>query len=202
MHTYQQLQKELDFIDELPVTEDWSAAADFLFLIKEYCIEKKPEVIVECSSGLTSLILAKCCQINSMGKVYSLENGKEYADISQLNLNNAGLDDWAHIVHAPLEAVSINDNNYDWYSLSEMPESSIDMLVIDGPPGFIQKHSRFPAIPLLFDKLSDQSRVFLDDAARDEEKELVAMWLQMYPFIEHEYIETERGCSVLKINKI
>jgi len=202
MQTYQQLQKELDFNEELPVTADWSAAADFLFLIKEYCLKDKPEVIVECSSGLTSLTLAKCCQINGAGKVYSLENGKAYADASQLNLNNAGLAEYANIIHAPLEPVTINDNKYDWYTLSEMPDLSIDMLVIDGPPGFIQKHSRFPAIPLLINKLSDQSRVFLDDAGRDEEKELVAMWLEMYPFIEHEYIETERGCSILKINKI
>jgi len=202
MQTYQQLQKELGFKEELPVTADWSAAADFLFLIKEYCLESKPRVIVECSSGLTSLTLAKCCQINGVGKVYSLENGKEYADASQLNLKNAGLNDYANIIHAPLEPVTINDNNYDWYSLSELPDLKIDMLVIDGPPGFIQKHSRFPAIPLLLNKLTDQSCIFLDDAARDEEKELVSMWLQMYPFIEHEYIATERGCSLLKINKL
>ncbi|MES9855801.1 MAG: hypothetical protein ABW166_04240 [Sedimenticola sp.] len=40
------------------------------------------------------------------------------------------------------------------------------MLVIDGPSGFIQKHSRYPALPLLFDKLSNNGMVFLDDAAR------------------------------------
>ena len=202
MQTYQQLQKELGFRDELPVTVDWSAAADFLFLIKECCLERKPKVIVECSSGLTSLTLAKCCQINGTGKVYSLENGKEYAEASKLNLKNADLNDYADIIYAPLESVSINDNKYDWYSLSEFPDIKIDMLVIDGPPGFIQRHSRFPAIPLLLDKLADQSIIFLDDAARDEEKELVAMWLRMYPFIEHEYIKTERGCSILKINRL
>lgn len=201
MQNYQQLQKELGFRDDLPVTADWSAAADFLFLIKEYCLETKPQVIVECSSGLTSLTLARCCQLNETGKVYSLENGKEYADKSQLNLNNTGLEDFADIIYAPLQPVIINDNSYDWYSLSDLPDLKIDMLVIDGPPGFIQKHSRFPALPLLMDMLSNDSCVFLDDAARDEEKELVAMWVEMYPYLEHRYIDAERGCSILKINK-
>lgn len=201
MQNYQLLQKELGLKDDLPVTADWSAAADFLFLIKEYCLENKPQVIVECSSGLTSITLARCCQINKSGQIYSLENGKKYADISQLNLKNTDLAAFADIIYAPLQPITINDNSYDWYSLSDLPDFKIDMLVIDGPPGFIQKHSRFPALPLLMDRLTNNSCVFLDDAARDEEKELVAMWLEMYPYIEHQYIDTERGCSVLKINK-
>jgi len=201
MQNYQQLQKELGLKFGFPVSKDWSAAADFLFLIKEYCIESKPKVIVECSSGITSLTLAKCCQLNEVGKVYSLENGEEYADISQLNLKNEGLEGYADIIHAPLQTVTINANEYDWYTLADCPDLKVDMLVIDGPPGFIQKHSRFPALPLMIDKLTNQSCVFLDDAGRDEEKELVAMWLDMYPYIEHQYIDTERGCSMLKINK-
>ena len=74
------------------------------------------------------------------------------------------------------------------------------MLVIDGPSGFIQKHSRFPALPVLFDRLAKNSIIFLDDAAREDEKEIVAMWENTG--IEHEYIETERGCSIFKVNKL
>lgn len=202
MQTYQQLQKDLGYEKELPVTLDWSAAADFLFLIKEFCQKVKPEIIVECSSGLTTLTLAKCCQMNEKGQVFSLENGNEYAVQSRLNLENFSVDSQASIIHAPLQQVSVNDRNYDWYELKNLPDLKIDMLVIDGPPGFIQKHSRFPALPLLFDRMADKSIVFLDDAAREEEKELVDMWLSMYSEVEHEYIETERGCSVLRINKV
>jgi len=202
MQTYQQLQKELSFESELPVTVDWSAAPDFLFLIKEYAQKTKPQTIVECSSGLTTLTLAKCCQLNGQGQVYSLENGEEYVEQSRNNLIAFNLEEHARVIHAPLSSILIEDKQYDWYSLSELPEQKIDMLVIDGPPGFIQKHSRFPAIPLLFEHLADNSIVFLDDAAREEEKELVTMWVEQYPEIEHEYVETERGCSILKINKV
>jgi len=201
MQNYQQLQKELGMKDALPVTVDWSAAADFLFLIKEYCLENKPQVIVECSSGLTSITLARCCQINMSGQVYSLENGEEYANQSRDNLKMFSLDPFATILHSPLDKVSIDESSYDWYKLTDLPDVKIDMLVIDGPPGFIQRHSRFPALPLLFDRLAEKSIVFLDDAARAEEKQLVSMWLDLYPEIEHEYVETERGCSILMVNK-
>jgi len=201
MISYQQLQKELNFENELPVTPDWSAAADFLSLIKEYCLESQPQSIVECSSGLTTLTLARCCQMNGDGRIFSLENGEEYANQTRANLKRFEVDKFVSVIHAPLEKTLVQGEYYDWYGLNGVEDINIDMLVIDGPPGFIQKYSRFPALPLLFDQLADQSMVFLDDAARDEEKELVKMWLTLYPEIKHEFIETERGCSVLTVNK-
>ncbi|MDH5711928.1 MAG: class I SAM-dependent methyltransferase, partial [Gammaproteobacteria bacterium] len=86
-------------------------------------------------------------------------------------------------------------------SLDSLPDVPIDILVIDGPPGFLQKNSRYPSLPLLFDRLSESCSVFLDDAARDDERELVAQWLIEYPGLQHAYHDFERGCSVLKINK-
>jgi len=201
MKTYKQLQKSLELEYELPVTKDWSAAADFLFLIKEYCLKEKPEIIVECSSGTSSLILAKCCQINKTGHVYSLENGKEYQLKTQERLKQFHLENNADIFHAPLKTKRVNNENYEWYETKKIENLKIDMLVIDGPPGFIQKHSRYPALPVLFNQLADNVCVFLDDAARDEEKEIVEKWLNQYTELNHEYIETERGCSILKMIK-
>ncbi len=201
MKTYKQLQESLDLEYDLPITQDWSAAADFLFLIKEYCLEKKPEIIVECSSGISSLILAKCCQINKIGHVYSLENGKEYHLKTQEILKQYRLENNADILHAPLETRIINNEKYEWYETKKIENLKIDLLVIDGPPGFIQKHSRYPALPVLFDRLADNACVFLDDAGRKEEKEIVEQWLNQYSELKHEYIETERGCSVLKVTK-
>ena len=72
------------------------------------------------------------------------------------------------------------------------------MLVIDGPPGFLQKHSRYPALPMLNERLAEYCAVFLDDAAREDEQELVRRWLKENPGFQVEYIENERGCYILK----
>ena len=201
MQTYTQIQKDLNLKQPLPITPDWSAAADFLELIKRHCLEVKPAMIVECSSGATTVVLAQCCKLNNQGKVFSLENGEEYAINTRNNIKEAGLDSYAEVIHAPLEMVEVNNENYQWYETKNLPNQKIDMLVIDGPPGFIQKHSRLPALPLLFDRLADNAVVFLDDADRDEEREIVEMWLGIDSGIEHEYVETERGCSMLMVNK-
>ncbi len=201
MQTYRQLQQELNLEHELPVTPDWSAAADFLFLIKNHCLEEKPEIIVECSSGLTSLILSRCCQINNRGHVYSLENGQEYQQQTIENLSQFELEKYIDVFYAPLINLTINQADYKWYHSESVEKLKINMLVIDGPPGFIQKHSRYPALPVLFDQLTDGACVFLDDAVRDDEKELVDMWLKEHPGLSHEFIETQRGCSVIKVKK-
>lgn len=200
MNPYSAIQAKLGLNELLPYTPDWSAAPDFIGLIVDHVLQAKPEVIVECSSGLTTLVLTRCCQLNGRGRVISLENGEEYAEKTRQQLKAFGLEDYAQVIHAPLAKVSL-DRDYDWYSLESLPDVLIDMLVIDGPPGFIQKNSRYPALPLLFEKFSKQAKVFLDDAARDDEKELVAQWQAEYSNVEHEHIDFERGCSVLEINK-
>ena len=199
LSSYVALREQLDLNKDFPCTPDWSAAADFLKIIADYCLEYKPTTILECSSGLTTLILARCCQINNYGKVFSLENGEEYVNKTNLSLKQYQLQDHASVIHAPLKEIEVNKQTYQWYDTDNIPETQIDMLVIDGPPGFIQKNSRYPALPLLYKKLANQSRIYLDDAAREDEQHIARQWQKAFQSITHRYIETERGCSVFEI---
>ncbi|MCG8426733.1 MAG: class I SAM-dependent methyltransferase [Chromatiales bacterium] len=198
---YLSLRDRLDLKQGLPYTPYWSAGPDFLKVITEHCLQHRPNTVVECSSGLTTLMLARCCQLNQQGHVYSLENGEQYAEASREHLQRYQLTTEATVIHAPLETKSANGKPFQWYAIDQLPKGSIDMLVIDGPPGFLQKHSRYPALPLLFDRLADHCTIFMDDADRDDEREIVELWLSEYPELTHEFIKTERGCSVLTLNR-
>ncbi|NOQ89979.1 MAG: class I SAM-dependent methyltransferase [Gammaproteobacteria bacterium] len=198
--SYLSLEKHLEFKKPLPIVEHWSAAADFLSVIADYCLQEKPQTIVECSSGISSLVLSQCCMLNQSGHVYSLENGADYVRQTQQRLAGFSLSDYCDVIHAPLQEVPVDEQVFQWYGLSELPELEIDLLVIDGPPGFLQKQSRFPALPLLQDKMAEKCTIFLDDAARDDEQELVKRWLNMCPEFNFEYIDNDRGCSVLRRN--
>ncbi len=197
MLSYQFLEKKLGFDKKLPVTEHWSAAADFLALISDYCLDNNPQVIVECSSGTSSLVLSQCCRLNNSGHVYSLENGEEFVMQTVLQLSDFSLAEYCDVIHAPLIDTQQGSECFQWYSLEKLPEVKIDMLVIDGPPGFLQKFSRYPALPLLNDRLAEHCVIFLDDAAREDEQELVQSWLKESPEFRAEYIENERGCYIL-----
>ncbi len=198
MSSYLSLEKKLGFDKPLPFTEHWSAAPDFLALISDYCLQEKPQVIVECSSGTSSLVLSQCCRLNQRGRVFSLENGEEYAVKTAQQLADFSLTEYCDVIHAPLQDTPVADEDFQWYALNALPAIKIDLLVIDGPPGFLQKHSRYPALPMLAERLAKHCTVFLDDAARDDEQELVQRWLAAYPDFQAEYIENERGCFILK----
>ena len=71
-------------------------------------------------------------------------------------------------------------------------------LVIDGPPGQIQKISRYPALPVLHKYLADEVVILMDDAARADEKTIVDMWTHEFPEFEHEYRSAEKGASILR----
>lgn len=90
------------------------------------------------------------------------------------------------------------EETFQWYALRALPAIKIDLLVIDGPPGFLQEQSRYPALPMLADRLAAHCTVFLDDAARDDEQALVQRWLAAYPDFQAEYVDNERGCFILK----
>ncbi len=202
MPGYNSLEKKLGFLKPLPVDENWSAAEDFLQLISDFCLQEKPRVIVECSSGVSSLVLARCCQLNRQGHVYSLENGSRFVKQSEQQLSAYSLNDYCDVIFSPLTGIVLNAENYQWYDINTFSEieteSRIDMLVIDGPPGFLQKNSRYPALPVLMTRLADSCSIFLDDAGRDDEKNIVEYWLRQFPEFQLTYIDNERGCSILK----
>jgi len=198
---YTSLLHQLQLQAGIPYTPNWSAAADFLQLIVDYCLEAKPVSVLECSSGLTTLMLARCCQHNGRGRVASLEDGDVFADRVRTYLKHYGLTDCASVLHAPLHRTLVDGVEYAWYDSRFLPAGNIEMLVIDGPSGFIQKNSRYPALPLLYPRLADGCRVFLDDAARADEQEIVAQWQARFPGLEVDYVPTSRGCAVLTVRK-
>ncbi len=67
------------------------------------------------------------------------------------------------------------------------------MLVIDGPPEAVGPLARYPAGPSLFPSLSVGATVFLDDAARDDEKRIIERWQREFPDLERQDHDCEKG---------
>lgn len=193
---YLALLQRLDLRLGATYDRNWSAAPDFLGLIVDHTLTTRPTTIVECGSGITTLLLARCLEINRHGRLYSLENGVEYATRTRAELARYHLD--ANVIDAPLKPCRIDGREHLWYDSAGLPDLKIDMLVIDGPPGSIQRHARYPALPRLGDKLAETCTIFLDDAGREDERGIVALWQARFPALRHDYVGTQRGCSILR----
>ncbi|MFM2311952.1 MAG: hypothetical protein RLZZ04_1228 [Cyanobacteriota bacterium] len=182
----------------LPSTRGWAASPDLLKEIISLIHRQKPQLVVEASSGVSTLIIAYCLQRLGTGKLISLEHEEKFAQLTQNNLSLHGLDDVATVIHAPLVEVEINGTKWLWYDLTkvEIPEA-IDLLIVDGPPGTTQKLARYPALPMLHNKLSQDAMVLLDDGARSDEAKIVEQWMEELNMSHSEYLPLEKGAYLI-----
>ncbi|MEZ4749534.1 MAG: class I SAM-dependent methyltransferase [Bdellovibrionota bacterium] len=140
----------------------------------------RPQQIVELGSGVSTLILGSIAKTWG-GQVLSFEQDLHFAKITQERLDRFGLHN-VQIRLAPLTDRRLLGETWKWYDLDpETIERPIDFLFIDGPPAYIQKLSRFPALPILKDKLTPSAVIILDDADRGDEKNVLSRWLKAFP---------------------
>jgi predicted O-methyltransferase YrrM len=182
----------------LPTMRGWAASPDLLKEIISLTHRQKPQLVVEASSGVSTLIIAYCLKRLGSGKLISLEHEQKFAQATQNNLSLHGLDDIATVIYAPLVEVEINNAKWLWYDLTkvEIPDA-IDMLIVDGPPGTTQKLARYPALPLLHQKLSTDAIIILDDGARSDEEKIVKQWMEELKMSNSKYISLEKGAYLI-----
>jgi hypothetical protein len=149
----------LDFSVPLPPLRIGASSPDFRLVIARHALAAKPRVIVECSSGSSTVVLAQSARINGIGHVYSLEHDPIFAAETRVMLADHGLSDWATVIHAPLVPVTIGGKTFRWYDDAGLKNvEPIDMLVIDGPLLETNALARCPAGPRLFPRLAPAGR--------------------------------------------
>lgn len=191
------LYTDLGLSCSLPDTRGWAASPDFLLELTRHALADKPQLVVECSSGATTIVLARCMQLNGHGKVYSMEHDQTYARETRRQLKRHGLSGWAEVIDAPLTAQEFAGATWPWYTIDTLPRAEIDMLVIDGPPQATRSLARYPAGPALFRRLSPGAAIFLDDARRADEQHILSRWADEFPEIEQRLLSCEKGAAVL-----
>ena len=191
---------ELKLDQSLPPTRGWAASPDFLRNIMVHARGARPGTVVECSSGISTIVLARCAQLNGTGHVFSLEHAPEFAEKTRALLKRHGLQEFATVVDAPLRALTLPDWKGNWYSTDALPSDlSIDLLVIDGPPTSTADLARYPAIPVLHKQLNAGGAIFLDDAIRPEEQQAVTRWQREHQDLVSIFVAPcEKGCVMLK----
>jgi len=182
----------------LPSMRNWAIAPDFANLIVSHIYEFKPKVILEAGSGISTLIAAYCLQEIGEGTIVSLENTEKFAINTADNVVKHGLQNIAKVIHAPMEEITIAEETWLWYDTQQIKHlTSIDMLIIDGPPSHIQKMARYPALPLLFSMLSENAVVLFDDSKREDERKIIERWLREFHNLQCEWVDTEKGAAIL-----
>ena len=205
IESYLQIQKLLDIELPLNFTRGWAASPDYLLLILKELLKlvrnKESITILEAGSGVSTVVLgAALRKFSPQSQVFSLEHDYDFFLKTQEELNFHKINT-VKLLYAPLVSYEINGNEWFWYDTSELFKylsQKIDFLVVDGPPEATQEMARYPVIPVLREKLSDDFVLILDDAYRKGEKRAAYLWKRELQLFESKEIETEKGTLIIK----
>ena len=188
-----------DIKSPMPIFRGWAISPDIAKIIAELIFETKPQIVVSLGSGVSDLVVGYSLQKNDKGMLYSIEHDTKYSEKTRSTVSDHNLEDFVQVETAELKTYTIDNKEWKWYGydLAKLP-GKIDMLIIDGPPGSTQNLARYPALPLLYKYLAKGCIIILDDAIREEEKEIMKMWASSYKDLVYEYINTEKGAYIIK----
>jgi predicted O-methyltransferase YrrM len=149
--------------------------------------------IVECGSGVSSVVLARLLRERGDGTVVSIEHDRHWATLVEGQLRREDLGEIARVVYAPLRGEP------PWYDLGDgnRVPTEVDLLVVDGPPAFDPGHGarREPALAWFEDRLVAGASVILDDIDRPGERAVLAAWEKAgeWRFTLDEHVGVARG---------
>lgn len=161
--------------------DDWSLDPAALELLLA-AVAAGRRRIVECGSGVSTVLVARLLRDRGGGTLYALEHDPGWAESARGRLAAEGLDRWARVIEAPLGPDPLAQPGCEWYSseaLDQLPEAGVDLLLVDGPPASPEsglERSRYPALPRLAGRLAQGAMVILDDADRAGERWVLERW--------------------------
>ncbi|MEU5875436.1 class I SAM-dependent methyltransferase [Glycomyces sp. NPDC047369] len=182
----------------LPHTQGWAAGVDLARYLYLQVREHGRTRVLECGSGSSTVLFAYALRAIGSGRAVALEHEPRFAEATRGMLRERGLEDWAEVVDAPLTEVPLAGETWRWYDPQAVPAGEFDLLVVDGPPGSTGPQARYPAVPVLYDRLASGALVVLDDAFRPEERATAERWAAEFDGFEPERIGHERGTIVLR----
>lgn len=145
--------------------------------------------VVELGSGTSTVLLARLLHQRPPlcgFRIAAVEHDARWAQWVTEQLDREGMGAHVVVVHAPLVAHPRAERGLSWYDDAALAEGlrtalrgdPIDLLLVDGPPAYAADHglARYPALPVLRDRLAPGATVVLDDAERPGEQEILRRW--------------------------
>ena len=193
------LYKLIPFRASPPWFVGWAATPEFAVTIYDLVRDRKPRLVLELGSGASSVVLAAALDQNGRGRLVSIEQDAHYAERTRAALDLQGWSNVADIVHAPIADVTIVRTPWKWYDPTALTDlDQIDMLIVDGPHRELQRLARYPALPMLFDRLSPDAVIVVDDANRKDERAAIERWTAEFDGLSVAVLESPKGTAILE----
>ena len=204
--TYRQIEalvmltKCLPLRHPLPPMRGSAVSPDLALLLYELVHEHRPALVVECGSGVSTLVLGYALKAVGAGHLISFEHDRRSAERALALVGRHGLERHVEIVHAALQETRFGGESWQWYG-PEVEDTLVGkrarLVFVDGPPGSLQPLARYPALRRLAPFLTPDAVVVLDDVARPDEWAITERWLREDGRLTLQRIAHEKGTAIL-----
>ncbi len=145
--------------------------------------------VVELGSGVSTVLLSRLLtQRRPPGgfRMAAVEHDPGWARWVSDQLDRERIGHNVVVIDAPLLPHALAERGVRWYDEAAVAAGLdaalrgdlIDLLLVDGPPAYATGHglARYPALPVLHDRLAPGACVVLDDIERPGEQEVLRRW--------------------------
>lgn len=184
-----------------PELGGWAASPDIVLWLVDEMLASRPEVVLECGSGTSTLWFALVARHFGLPtRIVALEHDEHFARATSEHLRRHGLSEYAEVRWAPLHPIDVPEGHDGWWydstALKDLEE--IGLVFVDGPPGTTGPDARLPAVPALVSRLAPRCTVVLDDTNRPDEAGIGERWREWLPDFTYEELQLEKGAVVMR----
>ncbi len=185
----------------MPPTRGFPAAPTTLLHLVQTVLERRPGLVVECGSGVSSVWVGYALERLGAGRCIALEHDPEFAQQTRDAVARHGLSGIVEVRDAPLRPIDVAGETFQWYDREALHDiRDADVVFVDGPPGFTGPLARFPAVPVLKPLLNPAGAVVvLDDAGRPEEQAIQQRWCEEFGATVLHESTVESGMTALSV---
>lgn len=183
----------------MPSMLGFAAAGDLLLTYVGEILRRRPKLVVECGSGVSTLVAAYALElVGNGGRVVALEDGEQWVERTRGFLSDHNLEERAEVRLAPITEVDVRGEARPWYDLAAVSDlDGIGVLLVDGPVGSLAPMSRYPAVPVLREKMAPGAVVLLDDVGRQEEDRIAHRWAEEWEGLTQSRLPHVKGTALL-----
>lgn len=196
IHGLIQIQNAMEGRPVVRPLREWAVSPDAMVWILAALQERERPTVAEFGCGRSTLILAASLR-HLGGRLISIEHSSTHLEETRQQLVVQSLAAHVEFVLAPIVPASFSGDAPS-YDLSAVPDVTVDIAFVDGPPAFDGNLSRLTPLRWALSHLSEGGVVFLDDASMAGERACVAKVLSDYPDVAHDLLPCEKGLARLR----